>query len=163
MSAIDKTYVKTFEEYKEVLDWAKIVGNFQLTYRPVDWDPDRAGTFTVNLFDWIAYPNMTEDWWNTDLKQWLDCHPGQKEKDFPGHLLWNTPAELDEWLMLNCPLEVIQSRLNEQYDSEYRQAVKDGKIVKYLDSLKEKCKKITEQYIKEKLQASKNKNKLNED
>lgn len=163
MAAIDKTYIKTFKEYEEVLDWAKTVGDFELTFREFSWDPEQTGTHIVNLFDWIAYPNMTEKWWKTDFEQWMTYNPGKTEEDYPGHLLWTTPIELDEWLMLNCPLEQIQKRLSEQYDDDYRQAVKSGKICEYLEELKERYRKETEQYLKERLLTDKNKKKSDED
>ena len=88
MAAIDKTYVSTWKEYKEIRDWAEVT---DLVY------PD--GTKSTKMINWFYYPNLVE----SDFKD---------SKEF---VLWNTDNLVDMFLYANCPFKLVQDRLKEQY------------------------------------------------
>ena len=96
MAGIDKTYIKTYNQYKEVHEWCKnIVVTFDDTFvKNVSFKP----------FDFIY--KYTED----DFNQL----PENGEL-----VLWNTPCYMDQWLIKNCPIDFIQKRLKEQYGDYY--------------------------------------------
>lgn len=107
MAAIDKTYVKTYNQYKEVYDWCKdIVVTFDDTFvKNVSFKP----------FDFIS--EYTEDNFNQ--------LPENGEL-----VLWNTPYYIDNWLIRNCPIDFIQKRLKEQYGEDYDN-IKNGNCKMY--------------------------------
>lgn len=91
MAGIDKTYVNSWEDLKQIQDWSK-------TAYAVDGLGNR-----YRVYDWCN--NMTQEEYNNL---------------FPKEVcVWNTPLWLDIWLIRNCPLEIIQNRLKEQYASCY--------------------------------------------
>lgn len=99
MAAIDKTYFRTWNQYREVCDWAddigKVTDDYGNTFRPADF-----------IFPWTEedYKISYLEQINHDLE--------------PRFVLWNTPVYFDVWLIRNCPIELIQIRLHEQY-SDY--------------------------------------------
>lgn len=105
MAGIDKTYIKTYNQYKEVYDWCKDIVvtldvNKNISFKPSDF-----------LYEW------TED----DFNQLSEN----------GELvLWNTPSYMDSWLIRNCPIDFIQKRLKEQYGDEYDD-IKNGNFETY--------------------------------
>nr|DAW35396.1 MAG TPA: hypothetical protein [Caudoviricetes sp.] len=107
MAAIDKTYIKTYNQYKEVYDWCRdIVVTFDDTFvKNVSFKPS----------DFIS--EYTED----DFKQL----PENGEL-----VLWNTPYYMDKWLIRNCPIGFIQKRLKEQYGNDYED-IKNGNCEMY--------------------------------
>ncbi|MGM9531195.1 hypothetical protein [Intestinibacter sp.] len=88
MAAIDKTYVSTWKEYKEIRDWAEVTN---VVF------PD--GTKGAKLIEWFYFPNLGES-------DFIDS----KE-----YVLWNTDLLTDMFLYANCPFELVQNRLKEQY------------------------------------------------
>ncbi len=103
MAAIDKTYIKTYNQYKEVYDWCKdivVTFNSKISFKPSD-------------FIW----EYTED----DFNQL----PENGEL-----VLWNTPYYMDRWLIRNCPIDFIQKRLKEQYGNDYED-IKNGNCEMY--------------------------------
>lgn len=103
MAAIDKTYIKTYNQYKEVYDWCKdiiVTFNDKISFKP---------------FDFIC--KYTED----DFNQL----PENGEL-----VLWNTPYYMDRWLIRNCPIDFIQKRLKEQYGNDYDD-IKNGNCEMY--------------------------------
>lgn len=89
MAAIDKTYVDSWKEYKEIRDWA-IKTN--VIY------PN--GDMGDKMINWFYFPDLTED----DFKE---------DKEY---VLWNTSELVDMFLYKHCPFELVQERLKEQYD-----------------------------------------------
>ena len=88
MAAIDKTYVSSWEEYKEIRDWA-IKTN--VIY------PN--GDIGSKMINWFYFPYLTEG----DFKE---------DKEY---ILWNTSEIVDMFLYKHCPFELVQERLKEQY------------------------------------------------
>ena len=92
MAGIDKTYANTWEQYKEIRDWAE----------------DKV----------VEYPNGIKEHLSNYVYLW-------NEDDFSGddfngeRPVWNTPTCLDRWLWLNCPIELVRQRLQEQYGEKY--------------------------------------------
>lgn len=107
MAGIDKTYIKTYNQYKEVCDWCKnIVVTFDDTFvKNVSFKP----------FDFIR--KYTEDDFN-------------KLPENGELVLWNTPHYMDKWLIRNCPIDFIQKRLKEQYRNNYDD-IKNGNYEMY--------------------------------
>lgn len=88
MAAIDKTYVDSWEEYKEIRDWA-IKTN--VIY------PN--GDIGSKMINWVYFPYLTEG----DFKEGKE------------YVLWNTSEIVDMFLYKHCPFELVQERLKEQY------------------------------------------------
>ena len=88
MAAIDKTYVFSWEDYKEIRDWA-IKTN--VTY------PN--GDIGSKMINWFYFPDLTED----DFKE---------DKEY---VLWNTSEIIDMFLYKHCPFELVEERIKEQY------------------------------------------------
>lgn len=89
MAGIDKTYVSSWKDYKQVRDWAK---NNRVVY------PN--GEVGSCLIDWFYNPCLTQK----------DFAEGNEE-----YVIWNTSQMDDTFLAKNCPVEFIQARLHEQY------------------------------------------------
>lgn len=86
MAAIDKTYAKTWDEFLEVREWAK--SNRFIT---------SIGEMEEYMIEWFYYPDLTE----SEFK--------------PNTVIWCTTEDVDFFLYHNCPIELIQKRLREQY------------------------------------------------
>ena len=91
MAAIDKTYLKTWNEYTTLYLWCKDAGevtdDWGNKFRPLDYLRD------YSYAEWMEYSkNETEE-----------------------VVVWNTPKYLDIYLIRYCPLDFIQARLKEQY------------------------------------------------
>ena len=102
MAAIDKTYIKTFEDYKSVIEWCKQIGEVTDDYGNV-----------FSPYEYIYGPEVTKELWNKEVEQALTY------KEAYEAILWNTPVFMDVWLIRYCPLDIIQNRLKEQYGDSY--------------------------------------------
>lgn len=106
MAAIDKTYIKTYNQYKEVYDWCKdIVVTLNFNKKNISFKPSEF----LNELKEDDFNNLSEN------------------REF---VLWNTPWYMDKWLIRNCPIEFIQKRLKEQYGDDY-DAIKNGTYKMY--------------------------------
>lgn len=88
MAALDKTYVSNWKDYKEIRDWALVT---DVIY------PN--GINAGKMIEWFYFPDLTEE--DFDNKT-----------EIP---LWNTDCAVDSFLYKNCPFELVQNRLKEQY------------------------------------------------
>lgn len=131
MAAIDKTYVNTWKDYKDIVDWCKSVGTVT-----DDWGNK------LTPYNWLYYPDITEkEFYRNQKKSWEERKKYYSKKDtdsivkeswdwmvkyhgedFLEHpelfyevVIWNTYHIEDIYLIRYCPLEVIQNRLKEQY------------------------------------------------
>lgn len=103
MAAIDKTYVSSYEDWKEIIDWAK---------KTVFTCPNG---IKFHVIDWCyTYSDSTED----DIRDCLNNH-----KTIP---VMNTPQALDYFLIKYCPIKVVQDRLREVYNSDFIDSVLKG-------------------------------------
>jgi hypothetical protein len=98
MAGKDKTYLDSYDDYIEIINWCKSIGTVT----------DKYGN-TFNPLDFVYGPNLTKD----EFK--------------PGMILWNTPIYFDLFLIRSCPIKLIQERLKEQYNEEFIQSVKENR------------------------------------
>lgn len=128
MAGIDKTFVKTWKDYSQIKTWVESVGqvkdDFGNIFSPIDWFSE----YTKKEFDGIISRQRER------YKNYYSIPENvQREKDIWGEswepnpeeagevFIWNTPTFLDIWLIRNCPLEIIQKRLRQQYSSSYNE------------------------------------------
>lgn len=116
MAGIDKTYVTSWNQWKELRDWI--------------WDKefDLSNGAHIVLRNYMYYP----DYEQKDVEDWLEqvrqyeidhCGNYYHEKygeDWEDHVyadvpFWNTPTYVDIYMIRNCPIEWVQDRLKVQY------------------------------------------------
>lgn len=107
MAAIDKTYISNYQDFDKIRNWAKGIKI------PV-------GKYTIPLVNYMYYPDLTEEEWNEALKDHINSsikHGFSKGKAIESFsmVLWNTDTFVDVWLIRNCPFDIVQERLKEQY------------------------------------------------
>lgn len=112
MSCIDKTYVSSWEEWKELKDWVwdkKIELKNGLTCYPrncmyyPDYDEKQVNEWLEN----VRQSNMKMYGYTYDV--------AVERSEIP---FWNTPTYVDIWLIKNCPIEWVQDRLKYQYGGD---------------------------------------------
>jgi hypothetical protein len=127
MAAIDKTYLKRWEDYLALKTWLESIGKvtdgFGNIFRPLDffWADSTEESFNESIKRELK--RVEESYARGDYKWYLDEGlMTQEEYDnfFPfdhisGIPVWNTPTHFDVWLIHNCPFDFIQDRLKEQY------------------------------------------------
>ena len=106
MAIIDKTYVKSLEEYKMFIDWAK-----DKVYQGAQ------GT-TFKVMDYVY-----SDWTLDAVTEYFN------RENAPIAIL-NTSWSIDYFLIKDCPFDFVQERMKEVYGEEYYMEVKNG-ISKY--------------------------------
>lgn len=145
MAGLDKTYIKTYQQYREIADWCKAQGEVHWrnsVFRPYDhipqmteWDDEKDKV--VYLGEW------TEEYFNERTQYALESRECMKvetyfdkyvdKKEYPTLedwikyidswevevYLWNTDISFDVYLIQNCPILFIQDRLREMYGDEY--------------------------------------------
>ena len=142
MAGIDKTYVKSWQDYCEIVDWCNSVGevtdDYGKTFRPIDW------VYQYKESEFNEYIDSKRN----HILSFYNEHPEQISSmlDLTGYsnieeyangcaeiLLWNTPEWFDYWLVRNCPIKTIQNRLNEQYSKDTINNIKkfNTKVDKY--------------------------------
>lgn len=102
MAAIDKTYVSSFEEWKEVMDWAR-TAKFTCPNGMV-----------LNVIDYCYNSDYTEE----EIKEWLS-----EQGEIP---VMNTSNELDYFLIKYCPIQLVQDRMRCVYSENYIESVLNG-------------------------------------
>ena len=103
MAGIDKTYIKTVKEYRELYEWCKSVGTVTDDY----------GNRIIPM-DYLI-PESEEN-----VSEWLKSLGDDAE--IP---IWNTDCIFDLYLIRYCPIKFVQDRMNEVYDEKYIQSVKN--------------------------------------
>ena len=98
MAAIDKTYVKTIEEYLEIKTWME---NFTRTL------PNGMVLHGSNFMYNIVNP--------------YDVFPCET-----GYPVMNTSSTMDYFLIKECPIKLIQDRMKSVYSEDYYNSVKNG-------------------------------------
>jgi hypothetical protein len=104
MAGIDKTYTASWDEYCQLLKWARA----QKVSFKSDWPGER---YTIE-----------------------GCIYERDESDFGGREVpvMNTPCMVDRYLIRKCPLEFVQIRMKEVYGEEdylrYKNMYKRGTI-----------------------------------
>ena len=99
MAAIDKTYISDWETFDKIRNWAR-EQNITLKNGKV-----------VNLSSYMYNPDLTKGEWD----EWKDNYEKKHPKWVFEAPIWSTPKYVDVWLIRNCPFDVIQERLKEQY------------------------------------------------
>lgn len=108
MAEIDKTYIKTWEEYESLVEWAK------------DREficPNGMKVYPMNYI----YKCNKEDY-EKSYNSFKENYPNEKF-EFP---VMNTPQYLDYFLIKYCPLEFVQNRMEEVYGWDYVKSVLNG-------------------------------------
>lgn len=117
MAGIDKTYTRSYKEYKEFVDWA------------------RDKTIVFNYGKKVLKESVS-----SYIFQW-------KEEDFNGDELpiMNTPTWVDKYLYDNCPCKFVLDRLKEVYEEDtlkYKLVI--GELpLNYKQNRKVKIKKVS--------------------
>ena len=126
MAGIDKTYVKTWENYSQIKEWVNSVGqvkdDFGNIFSPIDWFSDYTKEEFENIIEEERkqYKEYYSDPVHIQQRREWDGEDWEPEPEKIGEVcIWNTPTFLDIWLIRNCPLQIIQERLKQQYSSNY--------------------------------------------
>ena len=97
MAGIDKTYTKSYKDYKDVLDWCKNIGTVTDDYGN-----------KIQPYLWLYNPNLTE---NDFGKNRLRINKQ--------YMIWSTNIKQDLYLIRHCPCKVVQKRMREVYLPNY--------------------------------------------
>ena len=126
MAGIDKTYFKTWEQYIEVCNWADAVGvitdEYGNRFSPrdfiIEWTKkDFDESYNYKLEE--GKKNCANPYYIKTYKEWYGEDAVPDPYAWVEFVLWNTPTYFDVWLIRNCPVEFIQTRLKEQYGKSY--------------------------------------------
>ena len=104
MAGIDKTYIKSYKELKDFINWAeKIIYTCPngIIFKPKD-------------YIYSSCLDKSEE----EIQEILKHHP-----EIP---IMNTPQDLDYFLIKDCPLDFIQERMKEVYGEEYIESILNG-------------------------------------
>lgn len=120
MAYIDKTYISSYDEFKEIADWCRSQGtvkdDFGNYITPSEYIPHYTD-WNFETEEYIDHGELTKEYIEDRLAYLRDTKGVEK----PEILLWNTSVIFDIFLIRNCPVKFIQNRLKEQYGdgSEY--------------------------------------------
>lgn len=155
MAGIDKTYIRTKAQYKEIYDWVMSLpvqkDDLGIEFDVRDWLPreydddlNDIGPATPEYIGRQIEKNKqsidsrlkNEKYWNDNKHHYQECKTYEEwlkyVDDMFGEIcLWNTPSWLDIFLIRNCPIGLIQDRLKIQYGDEYDKI--KNKTGKYAD------------------------------
>ena len=143
MAGIDKTYIRTKEQYQEIYDWIMSLPiqkddlGFEFDVKewlPLeytdDWKiigpatPDYIAKQIEKNKQSIDTRLKNEKYWNENKQYCTECKTYEEwlkyvDEMFGEICLWNTPVWFDIFLIRNCPVGFIQDRLKFQYGDEY--------------------------------------------
>lgn len=102
MAGIDKTYVSNYEDWKEITEYMK---------NTVFTCPNGIKLEGIN---YLYYPDIKQE----EVEEWLS-----KRKSIP---VMNTTCSMDYFLIKYCPIKVVQDRMNEVYNEDYIEAIKNS-------------------------------------
>lgn len=102
MAAIDKTYVNTWKDWKEITDWMK------------SFERKLPNGSVVKGENFLYYPDITKE----EIENWL-----KEQKEIP---VMNTSWTMDYFLIRECPLEIVQNRMQSVYSKKEYEAIKNG-------------------------------------
>lgn len=102
MAAIDKTYVKSYDEWKEIVDYAK---------NTVFKCPNGQ---ELKLINYVYYPDKQK----SEIDEWLS-----EACEIP---VLSTTCTVDYFLIKYCPIKLIQDRMKDVYGETYYNSVKNG-------------------------------------
>ena len=102
MAALDKTYASSFEEWKEVMDWAR-TAKFTCPNGMV-----------IKVINYCYYPYSTDE----EIKEEISR--------YGSIAIMNTPCEVDYFLIKYCPIQIVQDRMREVYEENYIISVLNG-------------------------------------
>ncbi len=102
MAGIDKTYITSVEQYKELYNWCKSVGTITDDYGN-----------KITPMDYLI-PESEEE-------------VSRRLKNVEEIPIWNTDNIFDLYLIRYCPIQFVQDRMNEVYDEGFVQSVKNRK------------------------------------
>lgn len=121
MACIDKTYFKSYEQYKEVSDWCHqqgtIIDDYGNKFTLTDYLP-RKSKFNYETGNFDDLGEYDEAYINEAFESQI------KEGREPSLMLWNTGSLFDVYLIRHCPVGFVQERLKEQYCDEYDEILK---------------------------------------
>ena len=97
MANICNTFVKSYKDYKEVLDWCKSIGTVTDDYGK-----------KIQPYSWLYCTHLTE---NDFGKNRLGINKQ--------YMIWSTNKKQDLYLIRHCPCKVVQKRMKEVYSPDY--------------------------------------------
>jgi hypothetical protein len=140
MAGIDKTYVNSWNDYRQIQEWCKSVGTvtdgYGNTFNPLEFIAEYTQDEFQESIDY-QITRLLERYNNGDLRyQYKEGYltieeynniPNEPEKHIGGLCIWNTPTYFDLWLIRNCPLDIIKKRLEEQYGKDGCEEIRNHK------------------------------------
>lgn len=126
MAGIDKTYVRTWEQYLEVKEFVSKFGLVEDDFGNKFYPSEFLAGYTEEEFREIkehqeqSYLKYYSDPKNVERdKKWFERIGGHDwkpdVKNAISIVIWNTPTYFDIWLIRNCEIDFIVQRLKEQY------------------------------------------------
>lgn len=102
MAGIDKTYVTSYNDWKEIQNYMK---NAKFTC---------PNGIVLHGRDYLYEDDMTKD----EVEEWI--------QDYGEIPVMNTPTVVDYFLIKYCPIKVIQDRMHEVYNEDFINSVLNG-------------------------------------
>lgn len=127
MAGIDKTYVKSWEEWNSIMEWVRSHD------AEVDSDHTKLSEYLPVYYELDDNCDVVEgserDFTKDEVEDMLQYAP---EVAF-----WSTGWAVDYWLIRNCNLPVIVNRLHEQYGDDFERIknLSEADLRKELDTL----------------------------
>lgn len=142
MAAIDKTYVRSWEEWNSIMEWVRahdtevdpnhtMLSEYLPFYYELDDDCDIVEG---------SERDFTKEEVEGKLQRVYDKNiaygdTAEEAKEHTEIYFWNTPWEVDYFLIRHCDLPVIVNRLHEQYGNDEYYRIKNMSEKAYNDEL----------------------------